>query len=42
MLASLGKPVVTLKPSEPSDLDEHYLRMQADLRDLFQAVGIAT
>ena len=41
VLANLGKPVEKLKPGEPSDLDEHYLRMQADLRNLFQAVGIA-
>jgi hypothetical protein len=41
MLANLGKPVEKLKPGEPSDLDEHYLRMQADLRNPFQAVGIA-
>ncbi len=41
VLANLGKPVETLKPGAPSDLDEHYLRMQADLRSLFQAIGIA-
>jgi hypothetical protein len=27
-LANLGKPVAKLKPGEPSDLDEHHLRMQ--------------
>jgi hypothetical protein len=41
VLANLGKPVETHKPAEPSDFDQHYLRMQADLRNLFQAVGIA-
>jgi hypothetical protein len=41
VLANLGKPVEKRRPGEPSDLDEHYLRMQTDLRDLFQAVGIA-
>jgi hypothetical protein len=41
VLANLGKPADTLKPDAPSDLDEHYLRMQADLRNLFQAIGIA-
>jgi hypothetical protein len=41
VLANLGDPIEKRKPGEPNDLDEHYLRMQADLRDLFQAVGIA-
>ncbi len=41
VLAHLGQPSETLKPGQPNDLDEHYLRMQADLRGLFQAVGIA-
>ena len=41
VLANLGKPVETFQPGAPSDLDEHYLRMQADLRSLFQAIGIA-
>jgi hypothetical protein len=41
VLANLGKPVEKLKPGGPNDFDEHYLRMQADLRNLFQAVGIA-
>lgn len=41
VLANLGAPLPRPQPEQASPLDEHYLRLQADLRTLFQAVGIA-
>jgi hypothetical protein len=41
VLAHLDAPLVRPRPEQASPLDEHYLRLQADLRTLFQAVGIA-
>jgi hypothetical protein len=41
VLANLGAPLPRPHSEQASPLDEHYLRLQADLRTLFQAVGIA-
>lgn len=41
VLANLGAPLNRPQPEQTSPLDEHYLRLQADLRTLFEAIGIA-
>jgi hypothetical protein len=41
VLANLGTPPERPQPAQLSPLDDHYLRLQADLRTLFQALGIA-
>jgi len=41
VLATLQLPATNPRPDQPSNLDEHYLRLQADLRSLFQTIGIA-
>lgn len=41
VLANLGAPLSRPQPDQASPLDEHYLRLQDDLRLLFQALGIA-
>ena len=41
VLATLGLPAAHPKPGQPSDLDEHYLRLQTELRSLFHTIGIA-
>jgi hypothetical protein len=41
VLANLAAPLHRPLPAQASPLDEHYLRLQADLCLLFQAVGIA-
>jgi len=41
VLANLGTPLPHPQPVQASPLDEHYLRLQADLRTLFAAIGIA-
>ncbi len=40
VLANLGEPSATPKPDAPSPFDQHCLNMQAELRKLFQTVGI--
>ena len=42
VLAHLHAPLERPRPEQASPLDEHYLRLQTDLRTLFQALGIAT
>jgi hypothetical protein len=42
VLAHLDAPLERPRPEQASPLDEHYLRLQDDLRTLFQALGIAT
>jgi hypothetical protein len=41
VLANLGAPLEPPQPGQASPLDEHYLRLQADLRTMFRALGIA-
>jgi hypothetical protein len=41
VLANLDAPRHRPQAEQASPLDEHYLRLQADLRTLFQAIGIA-
>jgi hypothetical protein len=41
VLAGLATPASQQRPHQPSDLEGHYLRLQDDLRSLFQTIGIA-
>ena len=40
VLANLDAPLDRPQPDQASPLDDHYLRLQADMRSLLQALGI--